>query len=62
LTALNDYLVYVISNCNEYGNFVLEYYYAGNACIPKEEEINEIIKIIRAGKEEDEFFENGFDN
>jgi len=38
-----------IKNCNEFGNFVLEHYYAGNIGIPDEKEIKEIIEIVRNG-------------
>lgn len=35
-----------ISQCNELGEFVFEYYYVGNTHIPNEAEIREIIQII----------------
>jgi len=38
-----------IKNCNVFGNFVLEDYYATNIGIPDKEEIEVIIKIVRAG-------------
>jgi hypothetical protein len=38
-----------IKSCNEFGNFVLEHYYAGNTGIPDKEEIKEIIEIVRNG-------------
>ncbi|TVQ14365.1 MAG: hypothetical protein EA361_07855 [Bacteroidetes bacterium] len=38
-----------IKNCNEYGNFALESFYAGNLGIPDEKEIKEIIEIVRNG-------------
>jgi hypothetical protein len=38
-----------IKSCNEFGDFVLEYYYAGNTGIPDKEEIKEIIEIVRNG-------------
>ncbi len=38
-----------IQNCNVFGNFVLEHYYAGNTGIPDKEEIKEIIEIVRNG-------------
>lgn len=38
-----------IQYCNEFGNFVLEHYYAANTEIPDMEEIKEIIKIVREG-------------
>jgi hypothetical protein len=38
-----------IQCCNEFGNFVLEHYYAANTEIPDEKEIEEIIKIVREG-------------
>ena len=36
-----------IQCCNEFGNFVLEHYYAANTEIPDKKEIEEIIKIVR---------------
>jgi len=38
-----------IKNCNEFGNFVFEHYYAANTEIPDKEEIKEIIEIVRNG-------------
>jgi hypothetical protein len=38
-----------IQCCNEFGNFVLEHYYAANTEIPDKKEIEEIIKIVREG-------------
>jgi len=38
-----------IECCNEYGNFVLEHYYAANTEIPDKKEIEKIIKIVREG-------------
>lgn len=37
-----------IKKCNELGEFVFEYYYATNADIPNEAEIEDIIQIIRS--------------
>jgi hypothetical protein len=38
-----------IQCCNEFGNFILEHYYAANTEIPDEKEIEEIIKMVREG-------------
>ncbi len=45
--ALGEFMDNGIKNCNEFGNFVLEEYYATNGNVPCKEEIEEIIKIIK---------------
>ncbi len=38
-----------IKNCNEFGNFVFEHYYAANTEVPDKKEIENIIEIVRKG-------------
>jgi len=47
--AIGTFIDTGIKSCNEFGNFVLEHYYAGNTGIPDKKEINEIIEIVRNG-------------
>jgi len=46
--AIASFMEGGIKNCNVFGNFVLEDYYATNIGIPDKEEIEVIIKIVRA--------------
>jgi hypothetical protein len=45
--AIATFIETGIQDCNEFGNFVFEHYYAANTEIPDEEEIEEIIEIVR---------------
>ena len=45
--AIASFIEKGIQNCNEFGNFVLEYYYAANTEIPDKDEIKEIIHKVR---------------
>lgn len=47
--AIGTFIDTGIKSCNEFGNFVLEHYYAGNIGIPDKKEIIEIIEIVRNG-------------
>ena len=50
--AVATYIEKGIENCNQFGGFLLEEYYCGSG-VPDENEIAEIIQIVRYGLEED---------
>ena len=46
--AIASFIEPIISKCNELGEFVYEHYYVTNTNIPDQEEIDEVIKIVKA--------------